>query len=182
MRGKIAFLQSAVRAGIPWPKVVLGTISHFGSRLKPPFEAVSEPLPVPAYQPPSFDISRQTSTSWKQQADAGWEQYRNDIAKAIHAQIDDLVKSGQLKTFDRPRISKSASSHESIIDERTALAMAAKNFLLGTTFADLAREYPPKDGYHGKVPEKAKQKKKRANQIRMRVTLHLKRLGLPTAP
>jgi hypothetical protein len=47
-----------------------------------------------------------------------------------------------------------------------------------TNFADLAIQYPPSGGWHGNPREKAGQKRKRANQIRMRVQHILSDLNL----
>ena len=181
MRDRIAFLQSAVRAGVPWPKVVLETIGYFGPNLKPPFHAISEPLHVPAYQPPSFHISRHTPPDWKQQAEAGWKQHRDNVFHLIQTQFNQLIESGKLEIFDRPRVSRNPSGKETIIEQDAGFKMAAQRFFLGTTWADLAVEYPPKGGYSGSPAEKARQKKKRANQIRNRVPFLLERVGLPTA-
>ena len=181
MRDRVAFLQTAVRAGIPWPRIVARTLPHFGPILKPPFEPICEPLSPGVYEPPIYDQSRHTPDSWAREADSGWRKHRNEFQKVIQAAFEQLVASGRLRVFDRPRVSRNASRKESIIDEDAARSMAAKTFFLGITWAELADECPPKLGYSGTPVDKARQKKKRANQIRMRVASLLKHIGLPTA-
>src|SRR5712671_6155755 len=96
MRNQIAFLQTAVGAGIR-------TLPHFASILKPPFPAVSEPLDIPAYQLPRFDLSRHTPTTWRQEAEEGCKRHRDDLLNQIRVQLDQLVASGQLKVHSSVR-------------------------------------------------------------------------------
>jgi hypothetical protein len=179
MRDRVMFLQVAVRSGIPWPQVATRTIPYFGSILKPPFEPVCEQLEPSAYQPPVYDQSRHTPASWAREADDGWHRHRDELLKLIREEFDQLIASGQLKLFERTRLSKEATNNEPIIDERLAMEMAAKRFFLGIAWADFAKEYPPAGGYTGSPVGRAKQKEKRANQIRMRVRSLLEHLGLP---
>jgi hypothetical protein len=175
------FLQKAVRAGIPWPQVVDRTIPHFGRILKPPFEPVCEQLGPSAYQPPVYDTSRHTPVSWAGEANDGWHQHRAAFLEPIEVVFNQLIASGELKLFDRPRLSKEVANNEPIIGECLMSEMAAMRFFRGTPWTDLAKQFPPTSGYHGSPADKVKQRKRRANQIRMRVGLLLEELGLPPA-
>jgi hypothetical protein len=179
MRDRVLFLQTAVRAGISWYEVAGRTIPHFGKTLKPPFEAVTQPLEPSAYQPPIYDHSRHTPAEWALEADAGWRQHRDKLLEVIQAEFEQLVASGELKVFNRPRVTRESSPKAAILDERTAYKMAVQKFFVGAKWAGLADEYPPHGGYRGRPTDKVRQKRRRANQIRMRIRAILKHVGLP---
>jgi hypothetical protein len=181
MRDRVLFLQNAVRAGIPWHEAAQETTPWFGRILKPPFEAVGQPLAPSAYQSPIYDHSRHTPREWALAADAGWRKHRDELLGPIQTEFEQLVESGELKIFNRPRVSRESTPKAPILDEETAYTMAAKNFLAGATWARLADEYPPPGGYRGAPADKVRQKRKRANQIRTRIGVILRHLGLPHA-
>jgi hypothetical protein len=179
MRDQVLFLQTAVRVGIPWHEVARRTIPHFGAILKPPFQAVSQRLEPSPYQPPIYDHSRHTPAEWALEADTGWRKYRDELLFPIKAEFEQLVASGELKVFNRPRVTRESTPKAAILDERTAFEMAVKRFFIGTKWAGLADEHPPHGGYRGNAAEKVRLKKKRANQIRMRIQAILKHVRLP---
>jgi hypothetical protein len=177
-RDKVLFLQTAVRAGIPWSQAVAGTRTHFGSTLRSPFEPVCAALEPPAYQSPVFDHSLQTPADWAREADRGWRQHRDELLKQIEGPYNELIAAGSLREFDRARVSANPGRRVPILDEATAYKMAAIHYFLLTGFTDLARQYPPSGGWQGNPNQKSLQKRTRANQIRMRVQEILSHLNL----
>jgi len=164
MRDRVLFLQNAVRAGIPWHEAAQETTPWFGRILKPPFEAVGQPLAPSAYQSPIYDHSRHTPREWALAADAGWRKHRDELLGPIQTEFEQLVESGELKIFNRPRVSRESTPKAEILDEGIAYGMAAKRFFRETKWADLADRHPPPAGYCGNPNYRAQQKKKGSPQ------------------
>jgi hypothetical protein len=179
-RDRVLFLQTALRAGISWLDVSLKTQPYFGKTLNPPFVPVCKPFTPAAFQPPVYDLSRQTPDEWAREADAEWQKHRNDLVRSIGIEYESHITADELKMFDRRRVATEGSGKKApIIDERTAYAMAAKYFFWTTSWSALAEEYPPDAGWVGNPIQKAKQKQKRVHQIQRRVQPVISRLGLP---
>ena len=75
-RSRILFLQTAVRSGFEWSEVVRKTRDVFGKTLNEPFEPVVMQSEMPSFQPPAYDIARQTVEAWAQAADEAWSIFR----------------------------------------------------------------------------------------------------------
>jgi hypothetical protein len=178
-REKILFLQTAVRLGFPFYYVVHATRERFGATLKPPpYYAAVFPAQLNPFLPPVFDVARQTPEEWGVAADRAWHAYRAAGVRELSEWRQREIDGGSIKEFKRRRKSdKLARRKVAIADEKTAFEWAV-HWFLGTSLTKLAFKYPPPSGY-SKIPRKAaKERRKRAEQIRSRATLILKRLGV----
>ena len=179
-RKKILFLQTAVRLGCPWCDVVQWTHPYFGHVLRPPFDPVVEPTDMQSFTPPPFDVARQTPGQWATAADEAWNEYRTGILCQISEWRRTQINQGALKELPRPRRSSGIQGLDkaAIAEEKTAFEWAVCAFL-GAPWSIIARYYPPLSGWHKDPNAAAKQRRKRAGQIRKRVQAILGDLRLP---
>jgi hypothetical protein len=185
-RKKIRFLQTALRMGIPWADVVQLTSPYFGQTLNsPPVPVVALTQP-PSFTPPAFDIARQTPEQWGDAADEAWKAYRAMAAHGFREQRQNLLDNDVLREFDRPRRSSGIVGQKKapITAESDGLIWAALYFFSARfgkpmTWARLAELYPLPGAPQYPKPAVINAKRKRAEQIRTRVTKILRVLRLP---
>lgn len=180
---KILFLQTAVRLGVPYHLVVKDTLPHFGNPLTPFVldAAVTLWEPEP-FEWPAFDVSRQTPGDWAAAADKAYKKRRDAIVGELSEWRNSQIKQGILKAVERHRQNSRAVAgpgKAAIADERMTFEWAVVYFFAADSWTDLANTFPD-NSIHPRNPlEAAQQRRKRADQIRKRVLLVLKELGLP---
>jgi hypothetical protein len=185
-RKKILFLQTALRLGVTWADVVQFTTPHFGTTLHSPPMPLVDPIQVPPFTPPAFDIARQTPDQWGASADQAWKTYLAMAADGLREQRQKFLDDGALKEFDRPRrTSRKASQKKApIADELDRFMWAVVRFFSAqfgqpVKWADLADSCPLPGVPQYPRPPAIKAKRKRAEQIRHRIIKVLEDLGLP---
>jgi hypothetical protein len=187
-RQRILFLQAALRLGTPFDLLVRLTQPHFGPVLKSGFDPVVTVVEVEPFQPPPFDLARQTPEQWSVAADNAWKAYRESMVGEISERRQTEIDKGAIMEIKNSRHSGAQTPKKSpIIDESTAFKMAATYFFINgaktsISWADIARAYPPPGGYSKSSRHKAREIEKRANQIGKRTRPILESLGLTKKP
>jgi hypothetical protein len=185
-RGKMLFLQTALRLDVPWDMVVRLTVPYFGQTLHPPFVPIIAPILPTSFLPPAFDIARQTVEQWAVAAETAWKAYRAFVTSGFQETRTHLIQSRALREFRRPRRTTGVRGQAKapIMDEKTAYLWAVLYFFGAQfgkplTWADLAANEPQLRKFKGSPPDRAKLKRKLAEQVRTNVTSVLRALKLP---
>lgn len=184
-RLRILFLRTAIRLGFEWIDIVEITKAFFGQTLAQPPVPVVFPCSVEPFQPPEYDVARQSPGDWAAIADYQWQCYRAAKLSQIREWREVLIKDERLVEIPRPRKQSGLESglkKANIADEQEALEWAVVCFFGpaggSSIFADLARIFPDRrvgrDGLSA-----GQQTRRRAAQIRKRVQRILGALGLP---
>ena len=188
-RRKIIFLQTALRLAIPWNLIVQFTSPYLGQTLWAPFVPVVTPIVPASFMLPAFDIARQSVGQWAEMADNAWKAYRAYIACELSESRQQLIQSGKLKEFDWPRETTAIAGQvkAQIADEKTAYLWAVEYYFAAQIgnpikWATIAAEELQIRKFKGSPTERAKLKRKIAEQVRTNVIKVLRALGLPEQP
>jgi hypothetical protein len=185
-RGKLRFLQTALRLDIPWGTVVQFTAPYFGQTLFSPFVPVVVPIIPQPFIPPAFDIARQTVAQWAVAADEAWKAYRASVACGLQETRQELLQSGVLVEFDIERRPTGAAGQAKspIMEEKTSYLWAVTYFFAAQcgkppTWAEFAENELRIRKFKSSPTERAKAKRKLAEQVRTHVLRVLRTLKLP---
>ena len=119
-------------------------------------------------------------------ADKAWKAYRSSVVTELSESRQQLIQSGNLREFDRPRRTTGiqGQAKSPIVDEKTVYSWSVVYFFsaqVGNPLAwvELANETPQICTFKGSTPERAKLRRKLAEQVRTNVIKVLRALKLP---
>lgn len=127
-----------------------------------------------------------TIGQWAEAAEIAWQAYRAYVASGLRESRQQLIRSGVLSEFERSRRTTAAKGQAKapIVDEKTAYVWAVVYFFAAQlaeplTWAALADMELRLRKLKGSPPERARMKRKLAEQVRTHVSTVLRALKLP---